>query len=445
LALVDRLRPLLGGGAGGKGLARGAGVAFLLQGCGAGLAFAMQVLLGRWMGASDYGTYSFTVAWAGLVAVAIGLGLPTTVLRFIPTFVSRAEWSHLRGILRASVAITAAAGFGTAAVATLVVVLLGAGSGGVSWVVILGFWLVPLLALRTLQQENVRAFRRIALAYGPPFVLRAGLVIAGGAIWMAAHGGLTSEGALLITAIATVLALAFQTVLFWRGLEPQVRSATPTYETRAWMKVALPLLLIASFTVVLSETDIVMVGAFLGSREAGIYAAASKTSSVIGLVLLSVNAIAAPMFSSLFAQDRHEDLAKLATRVAQWIFWPTLVVSILLAVAAGPILSLFGSEFDSANWILIVLLGGGLVSAAAGSVGYLLTLTGHQREAAWVIGWVAVLHVALNAVMIPLFGAIGAAIATTTSLSVWNTWLHTLVVRRLDIHPSVFARFRYRT
>src|SRR3954452_15342628 len=64
LALSGRLRLLLGGagGPGGGGLARGASVAFLLQGLGAGLAFAMQVLLGRWMGASDYGTYSFTVA-----------------------------------------------------------------------------------------------------------------------------------------------------------------------------------------------------------------------------------------------------------------------------------------------------------------------------------------------------------------------------------------------
>jgi O-antigen/teichoic acid export membrane protein len=269
-------------------------------------------------------------------------------------------------------------------------------------------------------------------------------VILGGAVWMGLHGGLTSEVAVLITAIATAMALAFQTVIFHRGLIPEVRTAVPTYEVRAWMKVALPLLLISSFTIVLSETDIVMVGAILGSKEAGIYAAASKTSGLVGLILLSVNAIAAPMFSALFAQDRHDDLAALASRVSQWIFWPTLVISIVLALAAKPVLGLFGTQFEDANWILTVLLGGQLVSAFVGSVGYLLTLTGHQREAAWVIGWVAVGHVALNAIAIPTLGALGAALATTTSISVWNIWLHALVIRKLDIHPSVAARFRYR-
>jgi O-antigen/teichoic acid export membrane protein len=420
-------------------LGRGAGVAFLLQGAGAALAFGLQVLLGGWMGPSGYGVYSFTVAWAGLVAVATGLGLPATLLRFVPAFASHEDWPRLRGILRIGVLLTAAITVGTAALGTVFALLFATGDGP-SWSLILGLWLVPLLAFRTLVQEMVRGFRRIGLAYGPSMLLRPALIIAGCGVLLALDGDLTAEAALGVTGAAMLAMLVVQAVWFWRGLDAPVRAAQPSYETRAWLKVALPLLLIASFAVVLSETDIVMVGAFLGSKEAGIYTAASKTAGVVGLVLLSVNAIAAPMFSSLFAQDRHDDLAKLASTVAKWIFWPTLAISIVLALAAKPILGLFGSQFPSASWILIALLVGQVVSAAVGSVGYLMTLTGHQRDAARVYGWVAVGHVGLNALAIPLLGAIGAAIATTTSISIWNIWLHSLVVRRLDIHPSVAPR-----
>lgn len=431
MALAGRLT----GGRSLGAMARGAGAAFLLQGLGAGLAFALQVLLGSWMGPHGYGAYSFTVAWAGLIAVGAGLGLPATVLRFVPAYVSHRDWPRLRGILRTSLLLTAALTAGLAALGTCIALLAGAGSP--SWNLVLGLWLVPLFAFRTLAQEIVRGFRRISLAYGPSFVLRPALIIAGCGAFLHFHGDLGSEAALLVTAAATVVMLAVQGLWFWLRVEPDLRSASHQYETRAWLRVALPLLLIASFAVVLTETDIVMVGAFLGSKEAGIYTAASKTAGVVGLVLLSVNAIAAPMFSSLFAQGRHDDLAQLATKVAKWIFWPTLAISVFLAAAAKPILGLFGPEFPQASWILIALLFGQIVSGAVGSVGYLMTMTGHQNDSARVYAWVAVGHVALNAIAIPTLGALGAAVATTTSISIWNLWLHSLVVKRLDIHPSV--------
>jgi O-antigen/teichoic acid export membrane protein len=423
-----------------KGLARGAGLAFILQIGGAGIAFALQILLGRWTGPSGYGTYSYVVSWAGLLAVLTGLGLPTTVLRFIPSLISLEDWPRLRGILRASTLLTIAASVSLSALATLIVLAVPGHGGELHWATLTGLWLAPLLALMTLQQEIIRSFRRIALAYAPPLLLRPALVILGAIAYIAAGHDLTGQAALAITVLAISVMLPVQLLRFRSGLPSTVKTAQPEYDIRVWLKVALPLLLIASFAMVLSQTDIVMVGAILGAKEAGLYTAASKTALAVSLVLISVNAIAAPMFASLFAQQRMGELASLATRVANWVFWPTLGISILLAVAAKPVLALFGSGFSSASGILIVLLVGQLINAAAGSVGYLMTLTGHQREAAWVFGSVALVHVALNALAITAIGAIGAALATTISLSLWNVWLHSLVVRRLGIHSSVVAR-----
>jgi O-antigen/teichoic acid export membrane protein len=439
------LERLTGAGDGGNqsGLARGAAVAFLLQGLGAAVTYAMQVLLGRWMGPGEYGTYSFTLAWAALVAVIAGVGLPITVLRFIPAFLSRGDFARARGLLQISVLINCAVGFGIALIGTGATLLASDGNGP-DWVLILGLWIAALLTLRTLQQEIVRGFRQIALAYAPGMVIRPLLIIAGGAAYFASDHTLGSVAALTITAAAMVAALLLQGGRFWWKLESAMRRVAPIYETRAWMAVALPLLLIIGFEVILSETDIVMVGAFLGSKSAGVYTAASKTSILVGMVLISANAIAAPMYASLWARDRLDDLAVLARRVAVWVFWPTLLVSIFLALAAKPVLGLFGSQFTAGSSILRVLLVGQLISAGVGSVGYLMTLTGHQREAAHVYGGVAALHLAVNALTIPLLGAIGAAVATSFSISIWSLWLHTLVVRRLGIHPSILGSWQSR-
>jgi O-antigen/teichoic acid export membrane protein len=428
------------GSGGQKGLARGAVIAFVLQGLGAALTFAMQVLLGRWMGVSDYGTYSFTLAWAALVAVLAGVGLPITVLRFIPAFLSHGDYGRIRGILNASVLITGAVSCGIALVGSAVVILVGGGSP--DWVVIAGLWIAAGLTMRTLFQEIVRGFRQMALAYAPGMVLRPLFIILGGAAFVVIDGNLDTVAALEVTIAAIAISLLMQGASFWWKVRSVVRRAAPVYETRAWMMVALPLLLIVGFELVLSETDIVMVGAFLGSKSAGVYTAASKTSILLTMIVVSVNAIAAPMYSSLWAQGKVDELAELARRVTVWVFWPTIAASIFLAVLAKPILDLFGAEFSGASWVLIVLLIGQIVSAATGSVGYLMTLTGHQREAAHVYGGVAVLHLAVSAVAIPLLGTIGAAAAISFSVSVWNLWLHRLVVRRLGIHPSIFARPR---
>jgi O-antigen/teichoic acid export membrane protein len=438
LSGLDRVRP---GTEEGTVLARGAGIAFLLQVAGAGLAYLLQLLFARWMGPSDFGAYTYTIGWATILAVIAGLGLSTAVLRFVPAYASAGDWSRLRGLLRMSLLGTCLASAGISILGTALVVWLHSRGVTTNWNGLLGIWMVPLFAIMTLQQEAARAFRRIGLAYSPSLVLRPLFAIFGALAYLSLGRHLESTAALSITLVAMLIAVGVQAIGFWRQLEAPLSTAEPEFETRQWLRTALPLLLIASFVVVLIQTDVVMVGAIMGSRAAGLYGAAAKTASLVGLVLIAVNAIAAPLFSSLFAEGRHEDLQRLVSVIARWIFWPSLLISLLLAILAKPVLSMFGSEFTVASRPLVILLIGQVVNAAAGSVGWLMLLTGNQDRAAWVYGWVALIHVALLAIAIPLLGIDGAAIATTTSYTLWNIWLHTLVVRRMNIHPSVFYSF----
>src|SRR4029077_4470085 len=135
---------------------------------------------------------------------------------------------------------------------------------------------------------------------------------------------LTAPAALLIGLGSLAFVIAIQLVRFAAFVRTAVPPAEPVYEARMWMRVALPLLLIASFMIVLSETDIVMVGALVGSRQAGLYAAASKTASLVAFVLLAVNAIAAPMISAQHARGEHGAMQRLGSRLARWALFPSL-------------------------------------------------------------------------------------------------------------------------
>jgi O-antigen/teichoic acid export membrane protein len=210
-------------------------------------------------------------------------------------------------------------------------------------------------------------------------------------------------------------------------------------ELREWFGVGITLLAAGAFTVTLMQVDIVIVGGLRGARDAGIYAAASKTATLVSFVILAVNAAAAPQFASLWALGRVADLQRLVTRLAGVIFWPSLAISVGIAALSGPLLALFGPGFQEARPALLVLLLAQVVNAAAGSVGYLLTLTGHHREATRALGLSALACIILAVLGVLAFGLVGAALGSLMGFMLWNGSLYWMVVRKLGIHASIFT------
>jgi O-antigen/teichoic acid export membrane protein len=93
---------------------------------------------------------------------------------------------------------------------------------------------------------------------------------------------------------------------------------------------------------------------------------------------------------------------------------------------------------------LVILCVGQLVNASIGSVGSLLNMTGHERDTMMSVIVGASVNVVLNLVLTPQFGPIGAAIATTVTLIVWNLIMWHKVSTRIGISPSPFYRLRSR-
>ena len=119
---------------------------------------------------------------------------------------------------------------------------------------------------------------------------------------------------------------------------------------------------------------------------------------------------------------------------------PARALMTRLSVALlGPfVLSLFGTEFVIAYLPMLVLLVGQLVLVTCGSVGFLLTMTAHEGIAARVIGGTAGLNLMLNALLIPPYGLMGAAVATSIAVSMRSIVLSVIVYRKLGIVASVF-------
>ena len=83
-------------------------------------------------------------------------------------------------------------------------------------------------------------------------------------------------------------------------------------------------------------------------------------------------------------------------------------------------MGLFGQEFKVGVTAFIFLSFGRLISSFSGSVGNILQMTGNQNIYGFILLIGALLNVVLNYMLIPKYGINGAAIASMSSLIVWN-------------------------
>ena len=415
-----------------------AAIALCLQVIGIAVAYTMQVLLARWMGASQYGVYEYVISIGTFLGFLAGLGLPNCLLRYIPKYSVGEDWGKLRGIVWGSWRYVF---FSSVAIALLSILI------SVVWdrykvnnvelnSFVLGMTLIPLWALSRHQREMSRGIKLMNLAYLPSTIIFPLLAIAGAFYY---RQNLSSAKAIAIVALSLFLVLVFQLWFFSRRLPDRCSIDRPMYLRREWFAVALPLLFNDSAHVVLSQTDSIMTGAILGTFEVGIYGAALKTAGGVSFILMGVNAIAAPMFATLHTQGDYKGLQELTSTVSRWMFYPTFIFALLVILFGDRILGLFGAEFVAARWSMTILILGQLVNVGSGSVGYLMGMTGHHRQSAYVLGFSAVLNIILNAVLIPTLGIMGAAIATALTMALWNIWLHQLVVKYLGVKPSIVS------
>ncbi|MGD1911196.1 MAG: oligosaccharide flippase family protein [Rivularia sp. (in: cyanobacteria)] len=421
-------------------LAKDAVVALILKAGGLILIFVLQVFLARWMGKTEYGIYEYVFAWTLLLAIPAGLGLPRTTLRLISEYRVKQDWGSLRGILHGSWMLTALASMLICMGVAGVIFLMDYYNNFVyATPLFIGLGLIPLQALVKLQLETTRAMNSIIAAYAPSIIIWPILVLCGAFTLLQTKHSLSSLQAISLATVMLFVIVILQLAFLQVKVNTEVESATPVYAYRQWISISLVLLLQRAFFVFLDECDVIMVGSLMGPTSAGLYNVAAKTALWVSFVLEAIIMIAAPTFSTLYTQGDMQGLQKVVSRFSMWIFWPSLVIGLFLLVFTQPVLSIFGSDFVAASGALKVLILGRLVSSFCSTVGCLMIMTGHQNKSLTVFAYSALINAVLNAIAIPRFGILGAAMTTTFTLVIWNIWLSKLVIKHIGVNPWFFS------
>ena len=162
--------------------------------------------------------------------------------------------------------------------------------------------------------------------------------------------------------------------------------------------------------VVIFRADLLLVNHFRGAGEAGVYAVAAQVSF---LLLLLPGVIAALLFPRV-ASD-HDSTGEFATQVTRYASAVMLIMCVAAAIGSFLLPYIYGASFADSQFQLLILLPGIYLMGIESVL--VQHFTGTGLPAAIPAFWLVTLaiNLGLNLVLVPRFGARGAALASTLS------------------------------
>ncbi|QFT62748.1 polysaccharide biosynthesis C-terminal domain-containing protein [Roseivivax sp. THAF30] len=455
----------------GFSLIRLGGASFAVKVAGVTFGLLSGVALARLLGAEQYGIYAFVISVTTVLAVPAQMGLPILVIRETASalandkpgrMVAIWQWAQ-RVVLILSAALTG----------IFVAVLVW--QGRVRWTnpvsdqvssqfsfegvrdasaagaapFIFALPLITLVALGMIRGAALRGLGHVIVGQLPEQLLRPLFLAVAVAVYWVLTGPATSttaQTALILNVTAAVLAFLVGATILQRvrpfGVLPEQLGMV---EQGFLLKSTMIFGLTTGMQAIISNTDIVMLGFLSESTDVGHYRIAGTGAGLVVFGLVSVNAVIMPRVVSLVNTGEREALQELVRQSIRLQLGAALAVGAVLVVFGRQMIILFyGVEFAPAYQYLVILVVANLLIAYFGPVDLLLNLSGFERDTLAGIATGALSNIALNFTLIPLYGPLGAAVATGTSILVYRGILCWRTYIRLGIFTAPLPHGRWR-
>ncbi|SEP10333.1 Membrane protein involved in the export of O-antigen and teichoic acid [Halogranum amylolyticum] len=175
------------------------------------------------------------------------------------------------------------------------------------------------------------------------------------------------------------------------------------------LNVALILLLTSLYHV-----DILMLQPIGGSGTLGVYKGALKIAEFLWFVPMAIQSVLLHSTSELWSKDATEEITQMATRTTRFVFLTTALLALGLGALADIVVPLYlGESYTPAVVPLLILLPGALGFALARPILAIGQGNGAMKPLLLATGTAAVINLGLNALLIPRYRMIGAAVATS--------------------------------
>ena len=183
-------------------------------------------------------------------------------------------------------------------------------------------------------------------------------------------------------------------------------------------------------SLVILKADVLMLGYFRTPQEVGVYGMALFVNEAVNVVFDSVLRVCLPKASALSGNTDNQGIKILFRQSVRNIYIGIVPIVAVIAIAAPTAISMiYKGKYDDSIVLIYLFLASSLVKPVGYVAGVILGATGNiklDNRNCWIS---AMLNVGCNVMLIPKFGVMGAAIASTLSFTSL-TVLHYVSVRK---------------
>jgi O-antigen/teichoic acid export membrane protein len=352
----------------------------------------------------------------------VTFGLDRAITRFVPIYHERGDYNKLFGAIILVMSTLLSLGLALIllfhGLQRFIAQSLISDQQALALLLILIF-LSPIDALDTVLNGMFAVFSRPRAIFFRKYVLGPSLKLAVVLLLILGHSGVRflASGYLAAGALGVVI---FSVILF-RTLRDQNLFQHFNLQTIAvpWREVfafTVPLLTSDLVYMVMNSMDVVLLEHFQGTVDVAAFRAVMNQ-----IVLASFGLLFTPVAARMFARNDREGINNLYWQNAIWIAIISFPIFALTFSLAQPItVLLYGARYQESAIILALLSFGYYFNAALGQNGLTLKVYGKLRYIVTLNILTAVVNLGVNLLLIPKYGALGAAIGTTSTLVLHN-------------------------
>ncbi len=188
-------------------------------------------------------------------------------------------------------------------------------------------------------------------------------------------------------------------------------------------------------SLIANQADIIMIGFYLTATEVGYYSVAVTISMLFYIIPQAIQRISYPATTEYWYKKDHQSLQEMIGKSMKYSACILLPLGLGFEFFAKEVITIiFGAEFIYAVVpFLILLIARVIKGATVTPIGAVFSGRGRPDIGLKIDSLSTVLNIGLNIVLIPRFGIVGAAVATTISLLVGTVIFIAFLPRMLGV------------
>ncbi|MFD1514118.1 polysaccharide biosynthesis C-terminal domain-containing protein [Halomarina rubra] len=171
---------------------------------------------------------------------------------------------------------------------------------------------------------------------------------------------------------------------------------------------------LVSLVVSLYHADILLLQFFNYNKSIGYYKSALVIAEFLWFVPVAIQTSILHSISKLWDENKTKKITEIASRITRHVVTFSLLMVIGIAVLAEPLITVyFGQEFSASILPLLILLPGAFGYAVIRPIYTIGQSTGNISQLVVLTAIAAIVNAVLNVLLIPKYGIVGAALATS--------------------------------